>query len=88
MTQGVVVFQRNTVSEEKTMLHVDCFMGGECNLMWIFFTSQSTLIIDPKIMLNLEIVCDTLNIIFGVVYIHLSKFHPYHSPHSFQTKKE
>jgi hypothetical protein len=49
------------------MLHVDCFMGGECNLMWIFFTSQSTLIIDPKIMLNLEIVCNTLNRIFSVL---------------------
>jgi hypothetical protein len=36
-------------------------------LLWIFFTSQSTLILDPKKMLNLELVCDTLNRIFGVV---------------------
>jgi hypothetical protein len=47
--------------------HVDSFTRGECNLVWIFFTSQSTLIRVSKIMLNLEIVCDTLNRIFGVV---------------------
>jgi hypothetical protein len=47
--------------------HVDFFIESECNLMWIFFTSQSTLILNPKIMLNLEIVCNTLNRIFGVV---------------------
>jgi hypothetical protein len=35
-------------------------------MVWIIFTSQSTLILDPKIMLILELVCDTLNIIFGV----------------------
>jgi hypothetical protein len=34
--------------------------------VWIIFTSQSTLILDPKIMLNLELVCNTLNRIFGV----------------------
>jgi hypothetical protein len=36
-------------------------------MVWIIFTSQSTLILDPKIMLNLELVCDTLNRIFGVL---------------------
>jgi hypothetical protein len=51
-------------------------------LLWIFFTSQSTLILDPKIMLNLESVCDTLNRIFGVANMEmqycqtlLRKFH-------------
>jgi hypothetical protein len=34
--------------------------------VWIIFTSQSTLILGPKIMLNLELVCGTLNRIFGV----------------------
>jgi hypothetical protein len=46
--------------------HANSFTRGEYNLVWIFFTSQSTLILVPKIMLNLKIVCDTLNIIFGV----------------------
>jgi hypothetical protein len=36
-------------------------------MVWIIFTSQSTLILNPKIMLNLELVCDTLIRIFGVV---------------------
>jgi hypothetical protein len=49
--------------------HVDSLTRGEYNLVWIFFTSQSRLIIIPKIMLNLEIVCDTLNRIFGVVEV-------------------
>jgi hypothetical protein len=34
--------------------------------MWIFSTNQSTLVLIPKIMLNIEIECDTLNIIFGI----------------------
>jgi hypothetical protein len=36
-------------------------------LLCIFFTNQSTLILDPKIMLNLKLVYDTLIRIFGVV---------------------
>jgi hypothetical protein len=42
-----------------------------------YFTSQSTLILNPKIMLNLELVCNTLNRIFGVVLVILNENYVY-----------
>jgi hypothetical protein len=36
-----------TLSKGICRSHTDSITGGECNLMWIFFTSQSTLILAP-----------------------------------------